>query len=304
MSELDCQVHVHNPGPRTPENGWFRFNIGEMEAIIVSDGRLLPHGIAEFFPAVPPLDLHLAKADTGLDGTHFSMEQNCLVLRYSGHVVLFDTGIGKDRNYGWEHSGILIRSMAAAGVRAEEVTEIILTHAHCDHSWGLVDEGAPNFPNARLFVSRVDFEYWTDDAKLSLGGFTADCVLGARRNLLPYREKMTLIEGDLEILPNIFAVASPGHSPGHYSYVIGIEQDRYIFLGDVMHSSHLQMANPNWSCAYDFDQDQAAATRQRVLESAADQGLSIIGYHFNFPGIGKVERNGTAFWYTPASLSD
>lgn len=128
-------IQIDNPGIRTPENGWFRFRIVVVEATVVSDGRMMPHEIAAFFPGLQSDDLRAAKARLGVEGTHFSMEQNCLVLRYPGHVVLFDTGVGTDFVYGWAHSGLLLRSMAVAGIQAADVTEVVLTHAHSDHAW-------------------------------------------------------------------------------------------------------------------------------------------------------------------------
>jgi glyoxylase-like metal-dependent hydrolase (beta-lactamase superfamily II) len=124
---------------------------------------MLPHDIGDFFPGLPHNDLVAAKARAGVQGTHFSIEQNCLVLRYPGHVVLFDTGMGTDPVYSWAQSGLLLRSMAAAGIDPAQVTEVVLTLAHSDHAWGLVDDaGAPNFPQAQVFVPPVDFEHWTD----------------------------------------------------------------------------------------------------------------------------------------------
>ena len=300
MATTDLSIRIENSGMRTPENGWFRFQIGEMEATIVSDGRMLPHSIADFFPDIPAGDMEACKANAGVDGSHFSMEQNCLVLRYQDHVVLFDTGVGSDLVYSWDHSGILLRSMVSAGIDPSEVTEVVLTHAHCDHAWGMVNaEGAANFPKAQVFVSRLDFDYWTDTSKLAQGGYLADSIMGARRNLLPYADRTVLIESDVEILPGIVAVATPGHSPGHISYIIGSGPDRYMFLGDVAHTSHLQMANPSWSCAYDFDKQQAAETRGQMLKRAVAEDMGLIGYHFTFPGVGKIVRDGLAYRFSP-----
>jgi hypothetical protein len=70
---------VDTPGTRTPENGWFRFRIGEIEATVAPDGRMLPHDIAAIFAGLPPDVLMAAKTRLRAKGTHFSMEQNCLV---------------------------------------------------------------------------------------------------------------------------------------------------------------------------------------------------------------------------------
>lgn len=296
MDDKIPTIRVDDPGVRTPDNGWFRFHIGQMEATIVSDGRMRPHAIASFFPEVSMAELNASKYRAGVVADHFSMEQNCLVLRYDGHVVLFDTGVGSDQVSGWEVSGILLQSMVQAGINPLEVTEVVLTHAHSDHAWGMVsDDGRLHFPKARVFVSKVDFDYWTDTQKLALGGFTETCIRGARRNLLPYRDKITFVSEGQEILPDIIAVGSPGHSPGHFSYIIGYGGDRYIFLGDVTHTSHLQMSNPGWPFAYDYDSALAVRTRKMLMERAAIEDLTLIGYHFNFPGIGKIVRDGSAY---------
>ena len=296
MDEAGPVIRIDNPGPRTAETGWFHFQIGEMEATVVSDGRMRPHSIAGFFPDISVAELEAAKARAAVDADHFSMEQNCLVLRHKGRLVLFDTGVGQDRVSGWEVSGILLQSMARAGIDPAEVTDIILTHAHSDHVWGMVsDSGAVLFPKARVHLSRIDFDYWTDTEKLPLGGFTATCILGARRNLLPYLDRISFVEDGREILPGIVAVASPGHSPGHFSYIIASRSDRYIFLGDVAHTSHLQLAHPDWPFAYDFDSTQAVQTRKALLQRAVAEDLTLIGYHFDFPGIGKIVRDGEAY---------
>ena len=299
MHDPEVSIQVDNPSTRTADTGWFRFWIGDIEATIVSDGRLLPHNIAAFFPGVSSAELDAAKAQTEVNGTHFSMEQNCLVLRYDGRVVLFDTGVGSDAVYGWQHSGILLNSMAAAGIEPSEVTHVLLTHAHSDHAWGLVNaDGAKQFSRAQVYVPRADFDFWTDETRMAQGGFTADYIAGARRNLLPYLDQMTLFEPDAELLPSVFAISTPGHSPGHVSYIIGSGPDRHIFVGDVLHTSNLQMANPNWPFAYDQDSVQAVQTRKAVLDLAATEGMTLIGYHFDFPGLGRMAHDGAAYQFT------
>ena len=210
MDQANPLIRIDNPGPRTAGTGWFRFRIGEMEATVVSGGRMRPHSTADFFPDITIAELEPAKARASIDADYFRMEQNCLILRYDGRVVLFDTGVGQDQVSGWEASGILMQSMARGGIESAEVTDIVMTHAHYDHVWDMVsDDRAVLFPNARAYLSRVEVDYWTDTAKLPLGGFTATCVSGACRNLLPCLDRTTAIEEGQEILPGIVAIGPP-----------------------------------------------------------------------------------------------
>lgn len=128
-----------------------------------------------------------------------------------------------------------------------------------------------------VHLSQQEFDYWTDLSNLPLGPFTEAWIVGARRNLLSYRDRIAFVTDGTEVLPGIRAIATPGHSPGHFSYVIGTGPERYIFLGDVAHTSHLQLAHPDWPFAFDFDSRQAIHSRLALLERAAVDDLTLIG---------------------------
>jgi glyoxylase-like metal-dependent hydrolase (beta-lactamase superfamily II) len=95
--------------------------------------------------------------------------------------------------------------------------------------------------------------------------------------LLGYEERLTLFDGDGEVLPWVRAAASPGHSPWHCSYIIGSGPGACLFLGDVAHKAHLQMAHPDCAFAYDHDPVMAKQTRAAPMGRAADEGFSVIG---------------------------
>ena len=73
----------------------------------------------------------------------------------------------------------------------EQIDAVVCSHAHIDHVWGIIGgDGKPNFPNAQVFLSKADFDYWTDEGRSRADGWLGTFVQGARRNLLPVRERL------------------------------------------------------------------------------------------------------------------
>ena len=147
--------------------------------------------------------------------------------------------MGGDQMFG-NQAGRLQRNLAAAGIAPDQVDDIVLTHAHPDHCWGMVaDDGTLGFPNAQLHISQADFDFWTDEGKLSAKGFVPAFVAGARRNLLPYRDRMHFVTDRKEVLPGVTALSTPGHTVGHTSYLISSGNETFLNVGDVVH--HLSL---------------------------------------------------------------
>ena len=127
-----------------------RFTIGDIPAMMISDGPLRlarPHRI---FQGVDPAALADALTHAGQVPDRILVEQNCLLLETGGKRALFDNGMGTDTMFGSE-AGRLLANMREAGVDPASIDALVLTHAHSDHCWGTMgDDGTPNFPNATI----------------------------------------------------------------------------------------------------------------------------------------------------------
>ncbi|MFC7541624.1 MBL fold metallo-hydrolase [Siccirubricoccus deserti] len=160
------------PGRRPFRNtlpaGWHRFKIGEYEATIVSDGALPLGDPVPAFPASPKAEIEALLTSNFLVPNAATLEQNALILNTGRQLILFDTGMGESmgaasRMFG-PTTGKLLENMRAAGIQPEQIDMVVLTHAHCDHCWALVDaNGNRNFPNAQVAVTEADLKFWTDD---------------------------------------------------------------------------------------------------------------------------------------------
>lgn len=63
-------------------------------------------------------------------------------------------------------SGDLLKQLTAEAIAREEITNVVLTHAHPDHIGGILDtSGKPSFPNAQ-YASKTEWDFWTSNLDL------------------------------------------------------------------------------------------------------------------------------------------
>jgi glyoxylase-like metal-dependent hydrolase (beta-lactamase superfamily II) len=201
--------------------------------------------------------------------------------------VLVDAGNG--RFAPGLDAGHLREQMARVGVAPAEVRCVVVTHGHPDHVGGLVAEGdGPTFPNARHVIHRVEAEFWWSPAAAALpndAGVAAATALGA----LTAAGLLDTIEGDAKVTDSIVAIEAPGHTPGHLAVVVN---DALLWAGDAL-VSQLNVPHPEWVSLSDMDGPTNERTRRRLLERAADEGLTLAAAHM--PLAGTIERVGDAF---------
>jgi glyoxylase-like metal-dependent hydrolase (beta-lactamase superfamily II) len=270
-----------------------RFTIGAMAATIVSDGPLLLHAPEKIFLGPGQAALADSLTRSGLPADRVRVEQNCLLLETVGKRVLFDNGLGSEKLYGPD-SGILMNSLREAGVAASEIDAVVLTHAHSDHCWGTMsDDGTPNFPNATLYLSEAELDFWTSDRA---GPRSARSMAGVKKHILPLRDRIKFLRDEAEFIPGVHALATPGHTPGHMAFLF---DGGWCLTGDVAFHDPISYTFPEAESVYDTDRDLAVRTRERLLERLVTERLSIVGYHHPWPGLGRLERGGDHYRFLP-----
>jgi len=261
-----------------------RFTIGDLSAAMVSDGPLRlarPHRI---FKGVDPAMLADALTHAGQPPDRIFVQQNCLVLDSGGRRILFDNGMGSDTMFGPD-GGRLLANLRAGGIDPASIDALVLTHAHSDHCWGTMgDDGAPNFPNATIYLAEAELAYWEKDGDPS---HDAISLAGVRRHLLPLRDRIVTVRDGEAFLPGVQAWLTPGHTPGHLAFLI---EGGACVTGDVAFHDPLSYLYPDSPSGYDTDADQGVATRRLMLDRLSAEGLQVLGYHHPWPGMGRVER--------------
>jgi len=265
-----------------------RFKIGTMNATIVSDGPLLLHAPEKIFLGPGRAALANSLTEAGLPTGRVRVEQNCLLLETAGRKILFDNGLGSEKLYGPD--SVLLDSLREAGVAPSEIDAVVLTHGHSDHCWGtMADDGTPNFPNATLYLSQAELDFWTSDQP---GTRSARIIAGVRKHILPLRDRIRLLRDEEEFLPGVQALSTPGHTPGHMAFLFG---GGWCLTGDVAFHDPISYSFPEAESVYDTDRDLAVRTRARLLDRLLAERLSIVGYHHPWPGLGRLERNSNGF---------
>jgi glyoxylase-like metal-dependent hydrolase (beta-lactamase superfamily II) len=134
------------------------------------------------------------------------------LIRGGGHNILFDSGFHRDRWFKqWKITDYLRPDEAVklAGVNPDEVTDIVISHAHWDHMGGI-----DLFPKATVWIQKDEYRYYTADAWQSggqHGGIDADDIQQLVR--LNTEGRLRMVDGDnVEILPGIRAFVGSRHT--------------------------------------------------------------------------------------------
>lgn len=288
--------------------GSFRFEIGEFECTSLSDGALT-YPTGSFFSNARVERVEEALRERGLPTAQVTTPYTCLLVDTGEHRVLVDTGAGDFLGAnaaaifpGLDHStsvtGLLLENLRAAGVEPSEIDTVVITHAHPDHVGGTLDEaGRLVFGEAQYFISQAEWDFWNSDiATTKASAVMADT---ARRNLDPLKERLTLVEDASEIVPGVRAIAAFGHTPGHIALSIASEGERLLHISDaVLYPLHLE--HPQWTPVFDLLPEQAAASKRRIFDLAAEEEALVFAHHFPpFPNLGHVSKQEQGWRWQP-----
>jgi len=223
---------------------------------------------------------------------------NVTLLQNAERTVLIDVGAGTE----FQGSAVLLLdSLDALGVAPDDVTDVLFTHAHPDHLWGLLDDFDDlAFWNARYQMGRAEWTYWSDPNTVdTIGAARQSFAVGAARRLERIADQVTLIEDGQEVLPGIAARASFGHTPGHMAFEIRSGSEGLMVLGDCIGNDKLAFANPGWHSGSDQDAEAGAQTRLSLLDQLAQEQMQVLGFPLPGGGIGRVERKDSAYRFVP-----
>jgi glyoxylase-like metal-dependent hydrolase (beta-lactamase superfamily II) len=271
---------AQGPAPAPPAARSFR--LGDFQLTAVQDaGFKVPNDSKVFGLNASPADVAKVLTAAGAPSDTISLSVDALVVKTKDRVVLLDTGLGPALH------GALIGSLALAGVAPDQVTDVLITHAHGDHVGGLVDaQGKPAFPKASIRMSANEWTWLQGQAR-------AKALVDA---ITP---QVKTFEPGSDVLPGITPIALYGHTPGHVAYVIASGGQSLEDIGDVAHSSIISLARPDWTVQFDTDKAAGIATRTAELKRLAAARTLVFAPHFPFPGVGRIKAAGDGFKWTP-----
>ena len=284
--------------PASAQNaGWHRFQLGAFEITVLSDGHLTvpTTGLGT---NQDPEKVQAFLRDHYLDPDQTYAHTNHVVIDTGAAKILVDVGSGERFQ---PSAGALVGNMEAAGLDPAEITHVALTHAHPDHVWGMFDDfDELRLPEADYAISAAEFDWWMAEGRVDMVPETMQAfVVGARNALGPIAERTAMVADGDDIVPGIRVLASPGHTPGHISLLVESEGQTMLVTGDAINHAYVSFAHPDWHFGFDMDKDAAVAMRRRLLDLAAHDRMTVVGYHLPFPGVGHVQKIAGAYRYLP-----
>lgn len=262
--------------------GVYRRNVGDIAVATVLDG-ILPadfNHIVQVDPAICEAEHRAA-----LRPIPPWLTLNTFLIETAGRLILVDSGYADTVPL----SGRLLPNLAVLGVKPEDIDAVVMTHMHADHDAGMIHkDGSAVFPRAELVLHEDELAFWRDESSIAVlsAGQKTDFAL-ATAVLAAYGDRLRPVKAG-EAAPGVFAVPTPGHTPGHTAWRVSSGNEQLLIWGDVVHLPGVQFAIPEASVIYDADSRAAAATRRRILDMAAADRIPVAGIHLDFPGYGRV----------------
>lgn len=289
--------------------GFQQVKIGNIEAVVLTDGYI---HIAPIQPIMAP-DIESKQVTDYLKAKSISEESldlamNMLLLKKDDKLILFDTGSGSSMG---PTGGWLNKNLGIIGVTPEQITDIVLTHAHLDHIGGLVDSnGKIMYPNATLYITKIEYDFWmSENPDFSRSKIKDTAMIAAMvkhiRNILTTLQPQIKLVADKDILLDCMQVEiAPGHTAGHIISTIYSGDEKLVAMADIVHATSILFTNPRWGTSFDYDFELGIKTRVAVLKKLSKDNALIFGYHQPYPGIGRIKELGVdSYEWVPADFA-
>lgn len=185
-----------------------------------------------------------------------------------GKRILFDAGMGAPDSK-------LPEGLKTLNINPSEIDYLYITHFHGDHIGGMMKDGVPVFPNAQVYVSKVEYDAWMK--------MPADKKSQVENTMKAYKERLHLFAFGDTLPCDVVAMEAAGHTPGHTVFRTG----NLLVIGDLMHGAALQLKYPEICATYDMDKSGAVKSRKHYVQYARENGLVMAGMHLPVPAFMK-----------------
>lgn len=287
--------------PDASNVGYYRFRVGQIKATVLSDG-LIGGPPSVYANDAPEAELQAVLRRAFLPADHMTLQLNTLLLEVGGRRILLEAGAGATMG---PNGGRVFENLAAIGLDAGDVDTIVVSHTHPDHVGNLRNgEGGKAFPNAVVYAPRADWDFFVrNNPDLSYMPVPSDFrdrfAAAIKRSVEPIAKDIELYEAGAEIVPGLTTIAAPGHTPGMATFLVHSENDQLLLTADLAYHPVVNIDHP-WRPGPDRDKDAALASRRRIFDMAATDRLLVLGFHYPFPGLGRMLKTDMGYAWVPA----
>lgn len=261
-------------------HGVIRMQIGSYDVHIIHAGRFKLDGGAMF--GVVPKNLW-SRTNPADEQNRIDMAMRLLVLKDSERCILIDTGAGL--KFGEKFRAIyaiddteysLFESLKRCGIATDEITDVVLTHLHFDHTGGATirrgESVEPTFPNARFHIQRKHWEWALHPSDRDKASFIPE-------NYLPLLKanQQHFVDGEIELFPNVHLHVVNGHTFGMQLPRIEGTDAEILFCADLFPLlSHIA---PPYIMGYDLQPLETLKEKLAVLNRAVEKRMILFFEH-------------------------
>jgi glyoxylase-like metal-dependent hydrolase (beta-lactamase superfamily II) len=190
----------------------------------------------------------------------------------SKDILVIDTGLGFTNEGGTLQ---IHQNLFNNGINPLDVTKVLMSHLHKDHSGGITKKDALlqqrffSFPNATYYVNKNELEFALSKENTSY--ITEDFAM------LQNAEQVVITEGNGIIDDYIRYEVTGAHSPFHQVFWITENGETVFFGGDV--APQLQQMKSRFIAKYDFDGKKSMELRQQWWQQGQQEKWVFLFYH-------------------------
>lgn len=254
--------------------------IGKYELHSIQSGTLMLDGGAMYGVVPKPLWEKNSPAD---ERNRIKLSTRHLLLLSDNKKILVDTGSGKnwdekfEKIYKVDHTvHDMFPGLEKHGVKREEITDVILTHLHFDHTGGAVlfenDKIVPAFPNAKYHIQNEQFEWGLNPSGRDKASYFKD-------RFVPLAEAgiLNFIKGEKKFDDDIELLIVEGHTFAQQLVKVSDTSNTLLYCGDLMPlSSHINLP---FIMGYDLQPLVTLEEKKKLLPQAVNENWTLFFEH-------------------------
>ena len=267
--------------------------IGKYNLKIITSGYFKLDGGAMFGIIPKPLWQRTNPPD---ESNRIKLSTRHLVLESDSKKIIIDTGMGNKWGnklkeiYAVDESRSMEKALGEIGLKHEDITDVILTHLHFDHTGGstkmLDGKLIPAFPNAKYHVQKQNFDWASNPSDRDKGSYL-------RENFIPLAKEgiLNFTNGNEKFDDEIEFIVINGHTFGQQMVKISDSSNTILFCGDLLpFTSHIPLP---YIMGYDLQPLVTLEEKKEILPKATDEKWKIFFEHdpeTAFVSVEKTER--------------
>lgn len=269
--------------------------VGKYKLSVIESGSFGLDGGAMFGIIPKPLWQKTNLAD---DANRVRLATRNLLLESDSRKILIDTGMGnkwdeKSKNiYAVDEKLSMDSALSSKGLKSGDITDVILTHLHFDHTGGstikIDSKLQPAFSNAKYYIQKQNFEWAVNPSDRDKGSYI-------KENFIPLMEEGVLyfINGDENFDDEIEFFVINGHTFGQQMVKISDGNNTFLFCSDLMpFVSHIPLP---YIMGYDLQPLVTLEEKKKYLKTALDENWKLFFGHDPETALATIKQFGEGY---------